>query len=145
MPDVAAAMLARRDWTPWLSSGRLTLLVGPEYHGASEAWKLIAGETTPPMIVNTAIEHEFPALYARGKSVARHIVTGAHANEQARLSFAGPYLRNTLANLQVIVSEADVAALFGAVPGTPAVVGAAGPSLGPTIPGLRAVQGPALA
>ena len=48
LPDLTRAMLARRDWTPWLRTGRLTLLVGPDYVGAAEAWRAFGASTADP-------------------------------------------------------------------------------------------------
>ena len=41
VPSILGELRARRDWTPWLETGRLTLLVGPGFSGATDAWKLL--------------------------------------------------------------------------------------------------------
>ena len=129
-PGVARAMLTRRDWTRWLASGRLTLLVGPDYAGAAEAWKLLGRDDEPPRIIMApVIGREFADAARRAKDVVRQILAGARANDHARHKFAGRYLLNTLANLPVIAAEGDANALTGIFADVPAVVVAAGPSL----------------
>jgi SAM-dependent methyltransferase len=140
VPAVARQMLARRDWTDWLSTGRLTLLVGPDYHGAIDAWRLVvAGGATPPTFVLPVVERVAPEDTAQAKHVAARIVAGAKANDEARKRFAGRYLLNTLANLTAVLGEGDVAALDGLWAGQPTVLVAAGPSLDRNLVELRAV------
>jgi hypothetical protein len=137
-PVITRAMLERRDWREWLVSGRLTLVIGPDYTGATDAWKRVdASADPPPVVVAPAIERLWPEAVARAKSVAQRIVAGARANEEARRRFAGRYLLNTLTNLPTICTEADVSALFDAFKGMPAVVVAAGPSLDNNLDALR--------
>ena len=146
VPEIALAMLARRDWTTWLQSGRLTLLVGPAYHGSAEAWRAFkAGEpTNPKTIVSPLIERELPDDARQAKALASKIVAGVRANEEARRQFAGRYLLNSLRNLAAIATEGDVAALKGAFTGVPAFVVAAGPSLDQNLAMLTALEGRAL-
>jgi hypothetical protein len=108
VPETARAMLARRDWTPWLQSGRLTLLVGPDYAGSAEAWRAFkTGEpTNPPTIVSPLVEREFPDEARRAKALAGKIVAGVRANDEARRQFAGRYLINSLGNLPAIAPKA---------------------------------------
>lgn len=143
VPALALAMMARRDWTPWLSSGRLRLLVGPTYDGAAEAWKFLTGGT-PPVVVAPLMEREFAVDTARAKAVAQHAVNGAASNERARKAFAGRYLRNTLTNIATIATEGDAASLFDRFAGVPAIVVAAGPSLDHNLAVLRQQQERAL-
>src|SRR5262245_21024681 len=43
----------------WLASGRLTKLVGPEFHGRAEAWRLIDRRALkPPMLVSPSFEQQ---------------------------------------------------------------------------------------
>jgi SAM-dependent methyltransferase len=146
VPETALAMLARRDWTTWILSGRLTLLVGPAYTGSAEAWRAFrTGEpTNPKTIVSPLVEREFPADAQQAKALAAKIVAGVRANEEARRQFAGRYLLNTLKNLPAIAAEGDVAALKGAFAGVPAIVVAAGPSLDKNLAMLKAMNGRAL-
>jgi SAM-dependent methyltransferase len=139
------AMLSRRDWTPWLASDRLHLVVGPEYAGAGDAWRLFgANAPTPPTIMAPFVERGFPAEAARAKALVAHILAGVRANNEARRRFAGRYLLNTLANVPVIAAEGDVAALNDAFAGVPAFVIGAGPSLDRNLPMLAAAKGRAL-
>ena len=145
-PALARAMLARRDWRDWLESGRLTMLVGPDYRGAAEVGRLIS----PQVIASTSIvelpvmRRECPDDSARARAIARRILDGAQLNAEARRAFAGRYLLNTLRNLPAIAEEGDVAALRGAFAGVPAIVVAAGPSLDTNIPYLKSLQGRAV-
>ena len=141
LPGVARAMLARRDWTNWLTSGRLMLLVGPDFSGAAEAWSLFARpECTKGVIMAPLIGREFPQAAARAKDKVRQILAGAQANEDARQKFAGRYLLQSLANLAVIGREGNVASLDGLFRGRPALVVGAGPSLDDNLPALAALQ-----
>jgi SAM-dependent methyltransferase len=146
VPETARAMFARRDWSKWLQSGRLTLLVGPAYAGSAEAWRAFkTGEpTNPPTIVSPLVEREFPDEARRAKALAGKIVAGVRANEEARRQFAGRYLLNSLRNLPAIAAEGDVAALKGAFTGVPAIVVGAGPSLDKNLAMLKATDGRAL-
>jgi SAM-dependent methyltransferase len=145
VPAISQAMLSRRDWRSWLESGRLTLLVGPEYAGAADAPRLFSREAgAAPVIASPLLEREFAAATAEAKSVVATIVAGARANEEARKVFAGRYLLNTLSNLSTIASEGDVAALFDAFAGVPAIVVGAGPSLDRNVEALRKLQNQAL-
>jgi len=142
---VARAMLSRRDWSHWLTSGRLTLLVGPDYHGAAEAWRLFKpSDGRPGIIMSPVIGQEFPAEADRAKAVVRQILGGVRSNVEARRQFAGRYLLNTLANLPAIASEGDVRALDNVFAGAPAVVVDAGPSLDRHLAWLASLDGRAL-
>ena len=140
VPGIARLMLARRDWTEWLSTGRLTVLVGPDYHGAADAWRLVApAGHPPPTFALPVLEEVAPEETARAKHVAARIVAGAKANDEARKRFAGRYLLNSLTNLPAILAEGDAAALDGLWAGKPVVVVAAGPSLDRNLAELHAV------
>ena len=39
-PQLGHSFLARRDWTAWRDAGRLAHLVGPDYAGADDAWRM---------------------------------------------------------------------------------------------------------
>jgi hypothetical protein len=142
---VARAMLQRRDWRDWIQSQRLTILIGPEYLDASDAWRRVDIRAGPPPILeHPVLTREFPAEVARARDIANRVVQGAQSNDDARKKFAGRYLLNTLRNLPAIVAEGDVAALADVFAGTPAIVVAAGPSLDDNLPGLQAIAGRAL-
>ncbi|MFN7977148.1 MAG: 6-hydroxymethylpterin diphosphokinase MptE-like protein [Vicinamibacterales bacterium] len=128
-PSTVRVMLARRDWTPWIATGRLTLLVGPDYAGAAEAWRVFPAAADGAPSIAAPWLNAFPALIAQGKAVAAHVIAGVRANAEARRQFAGRYLTQTIENLAVVGREADVTALRDALTGVPALVVGAGPSL----------------
>jgi SAM-dependent methyltransferase len=130
LPAITRLMLSRRDFSEWLRSGRLTLLVGPEYWGSNDAWKLFErGAYSPPTMIAPLVAHHFKPEAQRATELTRQIVAGAKANEEARRHFAGRYLLNTIANLPTILSEGDAASLVDIFPRVPAFVVGAGPSL----------------
>jgi SAM-dependent methyltransferase len=145
-PSLAAA---RAALTPAVCArveqGRLQLLVGPDYAGAMDAWKLFERPSAmPPILVDVGLEQRSPDDVAWAKLVAVRIVLGAIQNEQARRAFAGRYLLNTLTNLPMIATESDVTALAGRFHDRPTVVVAAGPSLDRNIEELQTLDGCAL-
>ena len=139
-PGTAARFLARRDWRPWLASGRLRLLTGPGYVGASSTARLVNGAKPTAIVVNDALAAHRPADVEPAMRVARRIQQDAVANADARRQFAGRYLLQTLGNLPVIERESNIAALDGGCTGRPAVVVAAGPSLDASLAALAAYQ-----
>ena len=97
--------LDRPQWQSWIKSGRLTLLVGPDYAGYADAWRLITRDALqPPMLVDPELMEKFPVQTEGAKAIAKQILRGARANENARRRFSGNYLLNTLANLPVIAA-----------------------------------------
>jgi hypothetical protein len=144
-PGCAAELLARRDWRDWLTSGRLTLLVGPDYRGAADAWRVIdPSADRPPVLVLPVLEREFAPETTAARQVAERIVYGAEANADARRKLGGLYVRHTLENLSIVANEASVDVLDGAFAAVPAVVVAAGPSLDAAIEAIAAVRDRAL-
>lgn len=144
-PSAIKPFLARRDWRDWLGSGRLTILIGPEYQGHTGAWQLVdPGAQAPPIVVSPVIGREFGADVARARNVANQVVYGAKANQEAQRQFAGRYLLNTIENLPVIEESADVRSFYGAFAGVPAIVVSAGPSLDRNLVDLAAVGDRAL-
>src|SRR5688572_30768298 len=100
VPAVARAMLARRDWRGWLTSRRLTLLVGPHYAGAVDACRLfMSGGTPPPLVTAPLLAREFPEATARARDVATQIISGADTGDAPERQQAGRYLLNILSNL----------------------------------------------
>ena len=145
VPGRTRDAIGRPQWRAWLETRRLTVLVGPDYKGCADAWRLIARDALqPPMIVDPELLEKFPSQTEGAKAVARQIVRGARANEEARQRFAGRYLLNTLTNLPVIASEADASALRDAFTDVPAIVVGAGPSLDANLSALRDLQNRAL-
>ena len=140
MPKSVKPLLARRDWTEWIASGRLRLLVGPDYRGASDAWRDIDAEAPqPPVVVHPVVLRECADIVASAQEIVGRIIGGARANLEARKRFAGPYLLNTLRNLTVISRAGDVASLSDRFRGLPAIVAGAGPSLDANLKDLRDV------
>jgi SAM-dependent methyltransferase len=145
VPALVRQAVARPGWRSWMESGRLTVLVGPDYAGHADAWRLITRDALqPPMIVDPELAQKFPSQTEGAKAVAKQIVRGARANDDARKRFAGGYLLNTLTNLPVIASEADAAALTDLFKDVPAIVVGAGPSLDANLAALHALQDRAL-
>jgi hypothetical protein len=140
-PAIARAMLERRDWREWIQSGRLTIVIGPHYLDASDAWKALDPRAAAPAILDhPVLAREFPDEIARAHRLADAIVLGARGNDDARKKFAGRYLLNTIANLPALVAEGDVASLRDVCRGVPAIVVAAGPSLDDNIQQLRGLD-----
>jgi 2-polyprenyl-3-methyl-5-hydroxy-6-metoxy-1,4-benzoquinol methylase len=133
-PAVAAGIAALPGVSSRVEQGRLMLLTGPDYAGATEAWRLFSTVNgMPPIFLDPVLEQQRPEDMARAKLAAAKVVLGAKENNAARRQFAGPYLLNTLTNLPVIASEGNAAALVDAFKGVPAIVVAAGPSLDDTV------------
>lgn len=128
-PEMARAFNARRDWSRWRSSGRLSYLVAPGYAGADEAWRMFpASPDACTLMVNPAVTASHPATSAAAR-VAQQILVGVRANAEARRRFAPGYLTNVIRNVASILRGRDVRDLEGVCAGMPAVVAAAGPSL----------------
>jgi SAM-dependent methyltransferase len=141
VPARVRQSLDRPEWQSWIKSGRLTILVGPDYVGYADAWRLITRDALqPPMIVDPEVMERFPVQTEAAKAIAKQILRGARANENARKRFAGGYLLNTLTNLPFIAAEADAAALSDLLTGVPAIVIGAGPSLDDNLPALLNLQ-----
>jgi SAM-dependent methyltransferase len=142
---VAAGWQARPQAREWLASGRLALLAGPHYEGRAQAWRLIDRRAlNPPLIVSPFLQQHFQAETTGAKGIAKQIVLGAQANDEARKRFAGRYLLHTLTNLPTIAAEGDAAALDHLFPGVPAIVVGAGPSLDRNVAALLRLKDRAL-
>lgn len=136
-PGLAAVFLARRDWRDWFSQGRLRLITGPDYRGASDIARFLDGLSDIPIAAHPLRVRAEPRAVALATVVASRIAGNARSNGEARRKFAGPYLLQTLGNLRTIAREANVEALNGALAGTPAIVIGAGPSLDDNVHDLR--------
>jgi hypothetical protein len=128
-PAVARELLARPDWTSWTSSGRLAVLVGPDYAGAAAAARKFRDLPSAPVRIHPALERDRPADVARAKQALTQIVFQASANENARKASVGRQVLQTLANLPRLAREGDAAALTGQFRDVPGIIVAAGPSL----------------
>ena len=138
-PSFVRQMLSRHDWQPALTSGRLLILLGPDYAGSSAAWRMVDGRA-PVVIEHPVLARARPAAIEEGRSVVKRILYDARENAKAREKFEGPYLVNTLQNVPVLAREANAAALDSRFARVPAVIVAAGPSLDRRLDDLRAIQ-----
>lgn len=128
-PSAARAFLSRRDWRDRLDTGRLTLLVGPDYTGAAQAWSRLTDGRSPVVLAHPVIDRTWPARMTAMRAVLRRVVFDASANREAKRALGGLYLRHTLGNLPDVLRVPTIAALEGRGRGRPAVICAAGPSL----------------
>jgi hypothetical protein len=137
----AAAVRQELEQRSLPAAGRITILVGPEYAGASGAWRPTASpHDDPPVVIDTVAQARQPDAVADAEQVVRRIIDEARANAEARRTHAGRYLLHTLANAPSIAHEGDVASLTGSFAGVPAVIVGAGPSLDGMIPELAACR-----
>lgn len=139
-PDGASvdAALARRDFAPWLSSGRLKILCGPGYEGVDRLTTSLNPDIEKPLIALDPVamqSHRASATQAARLAVKAWF--GARANQKARRETVGTYLVNTLRNASAIAEGADVAALSRLHAGVPALVVGAGPSLDGNIADIK--------
>jgi predicted O-methyltransferase YrrM len=67
LPDGIPHFLARRDWSSWLETGRLTIVEGPEYANAAEAWAAASPAQVPPVLVSPALARACPDLVAAAR------------------------------------------------------------------------------
>jgi hypothetical protein len=145
-PDPAAAktFLASPAWQAWRQGERLAYLVGPDYAGADEAWRIFprTSGTTPPVLLHPQLKPTPAAKQAA--QVLKKILLGVASNREARRKFAPRYLANAIRNVPSIARGCDVRDLTGVYQGVPAVIAAAGPSLDRALPLLRDVDRRAL-
>ncbi|MEZ5319966.1 MAG: 6-hydroxymethylpterin diphosphokinase MptE-like protein [Vicinamibacterales bacterium] len=135
----AAALAGRRDWSALVEAGRLRVLVGPDYRGAADAWRMIDPDGPAPLILPHAPllpDHAADVLAAR--RIFDRIHFDATANAEARRTLGGRYLVNTLRNLPRMIDAPDIRAWKDARRGAAAIVCGAGPSLDAN---LRALAG----
>jgi len=126
----AAAMLARRDWTPLVDAGRLGVIVGPEFSGATDAWRRIEPRKASPLVVvHPALARVRPDAIAVARRIFDRAMFDASANAEARETLGGRYLVNTLRNLPRILAGPDLRTWADSRTAQPAVVCGAGPSL----------------
>jgi hypothetical protein len=99
-PAFVPWLLGRRDWRPLIDNGRLLVLAGPDFEGASSAWRLFGdGKAKPLTLVHPVLGRARIDATRRAGQVIGRALQGARANEEARKRFATPYLVNTLRNL----------------------------------------------
>ncbi|BCS31617.1 hypothetical protein TBR22_A08190 [Luteitalea sp. TBR-22] len=142
---LAVGFMSRRDWTARIAAGRLCLFVGPDYAATGQAQRVLETCAGPvPVIVQPVIRRRHAEALVDAHAKVERLRFGWRANAEARARFAGPYLRNTLANLPALAAGADVAALAGCAAGRPVFVAAAGPSLDADVAALAALRSRAL-
>jgi hypothetical protein len=143
-PEMARVFNARRKWSSWTSSGRLSYLVAPGYAGADDAWRMFPSSPDAcTLMLNPALTTNHPETGAAAR-VAQQILVGVRANAEARRRFAPGYLTNVIRNVASILRGRDVRDLEAAFAGVPAVVAAAGPSLDRNVRELAALRDRAL-
>ena len=121
-PATVVPMRGRRDWSSWTDTGRLTLLVGPDYEGIVSAGRLVKDKMDPLRLLGSAVfAREMPAEVTRAHAAIDRMLGDARSNLEARKNFAPRYLMQTLQNIPAIAREGDVAALDRQFDGLPAV------------------------
>jgi hypothetical protein len=143
-PGLATLLLSLRDLRQWFATGRLRLLTGPDYKGATSIARFLDGLVDIPIVTNAQRATLQPEAMAAAGDVAQRVVQNALSNGNARRKFAGPYLLQTLTNVPFIAGEGDTRSLEGAFAGVPAVVVGAGPSLDENVTALAELQDRAL-
>lgn len=139
-PGIAVLFLARRDWRSWFETGRLRVLTGPSYVGASACARFLGGSHRPAIVINPVLALHRREAIDTARRVAERIAAEAEANEVARRRFAGRYLLQTLGNLRALDGESDVRALDTILASRPAVIVGAGPSLDTNVLELSHLQ-----
>jgi hypothetical protein len=139
--DLALAWLARRSWRSLIESGRLRLLVGPDYTGSASASRLLGGAWSHlPIVVNPVLAREAPAELMRARTVLDRAAKEALQNDDARVRFEDVAFRQTIANVPLLLHGVDAATLDGVFEGQTAIVVGAGPSLDRNVETLRRLQ-----
>lgn len=130
-PDPAHALilLSSRDCRDAITSGRLVVLIGPDYPGASSSARRMDTSTKPLVLTDPLLAAHREASTRTAHATLERMLSEARANDDARRAFAPRYLLQTLQNLPVIAREGDTAALDRRFAGIPAVIVGAGPSL----------------
>lgn len=136
-PAHALVLLSRRDWCEAITSGRLLLLIGPDYPGATSSARRIDGSTQLPVIVDPVLSTHRPSSMQSAGAKLGVILGEARANFEARRLFAPRYLTQTLQNLPIIAREGDAASLDNCFRNVPAVIVGAGPSLDENISEIK--------
>ena len=139
-PELALPWLSRRSWTDLILADRLRLLVGPDYLGTAHAARAIEGVERLPIVAHPVLAREYPDAMLAARVALDRVVRDAAANANARGRFEDLAFRNTIANLPLLLREADAASLAGAFQGRPAIVLGAGPSLDANVEALRPLR-----
>jgi predicted O-methyltransferase YrrM len=120
LPEAIPHFLARRDWSRWLDTGRLTIVTGPDYENALEAWTAAAPEQVPSVIVSPALAQACPDLVAAARGAVVRAQFGSAFD--SRLTVA----RQSMLHAQVLAMlEHSAATATGAIVEIGAYVGGA--------------------
>jgi hypothetical protein len=139
--DTTARTVARAGSRPArVAAGTLRVLAGPAYDGASELPRQFTDLHTAALLIDPDLASRRPDEVARARALLDRLRFEASANQGARSASAARYLLHTLANAPRLARESDAGALAGLLPGLPAVVVAAGPSLDQNIHDLALVR-----
>jgi 6-hydroxymethylpterin diphosphokinase MptE-like len=148
-PSADIARLAVRHSPGLYESGRVRILVGPDYAGAGELWKIFdRPEAADPeglaVVRDAVLTQTMPMEIVKAYKLLARAIESARMNRHAREENAGRYLLNTLRNLPAILRSSDPARLVAQFAAVPAVIVGAGPSLDRQIEDLRAIGDRAL-
>lgn len=141
--DGASARALRRETLAraWLDEGRLQVLEGPVFDGASDAWRVFEGGAEQPLVlVNPFVYRQSPTAAKAAIATAAAIARAAAGNGEARQRLGGRYLRQSLLSVPRLEREGDCGALQGLFAGVPIVLVAAGPSLDATVEDLARLR-----
>ena len=143
-PSAEIARVAMQRAPAIYQSTRVRVLVGPDYAGAGDLWKVFdrpeAADVSGSAVTrHRALMQTMPAEIARAYRFVARAIEAARMNRRAREENAGRYLLNTLRNLAAIFKSSDPSSLAGQFATIPAVVIGAGPSLDRQLDDLRAV------
>ena len=98
-PAVARLMLARRDWTRWFAEGRLCVLAGPDYLGASDCARHVDVSEPPVVFTSPQLTSDRSSDAAAAQAVVARIISESEANAAARKRFAGSALYTATGDL----------------------------------------------
>ena len=128
-PDATMADGLRERFANRIAAGRLAVLAGPDYAGASAVARTFGLLQDVPVLVYPPLAAARPDAVAHAREALSRLTFQANANDGARRASAARYLTQTLANAPRLSREGNAGALTGLFPGRPAVIVAAGPSL----------------
>jgi predicted O-methyltransferase YrrM len=111
LPDGILDFQARRDWSPWLDRGRLTIIEGPEYPNAAQVWAAVEPAQVPPVVVSPALARACPELVAAARGAVVRAQFGSALDSRlvaARQSMLHEKVLAMLEHVAGTVSEAIV-------------------------------------
>lgn len=105
-PESMAHFHARRDWSSWLTTGRLHIVAGPAFEGA-QAWGEVDPLDMPPVLVNPPLASAFPSLVAGCRMAITRTRRGSRLDLQkaeVKQSMLHPVVLTTLEHFAANVS-----------------------------------------